>query len=800
MNTKHHSVKKLTAAILALLLLAGSLCPALAEAFSAVVTSDSMAVYGDALLSRKLDALPKDAVVRVVGYTNSIAKISYDGNTGYVKRSDLTSVDNAGRKAVLSTAAAVYQSPDSNSSSLLVPAGTRLYVLGLTGDWARVERNGYVGYTPVANLAHVDDDWNPISSAAATVEPAATTEPAQASAGVAGTVSAETLKVYKKASTSSKKLGTLKRGQVVNVIKWNKTWAYIELSGHYGFCSVKGLVKGIQVFDTTPAATSEPAASAAQKGTVTAAKLPVYKTASTKGKLLGHLGAGQVVNVVATKDGWAYIELSGHYGFCAVSGLDVTDGGTVPAPTDAPSLSNAVAATVTAASVAVYNTASTSSKKLGTLRKGAVVNVVSWQNGWAYIELNGHYGFCDLSALTRNDQLHSDIPSGFRQETFKATVIRSGAAVYASPSTESASTGIALGSEVTVAGYTSEWACVTRGGAYAYIPVGVLSRADYATVNGDGPETETLLKALLSYGYFDGIPSEKYSSAAVTAIKRFQAACGMSQNGVADPGLQRVLYGGYAPVNSILSTTFASGSKGDGVTRLQTRLYCLGYLSKTGSVDGDYGVLTTAAVKLFQSANGLTSSGKLDPDGMKVLYSIGAKKLPSGLKAGDVTTTTNTTYKGSSYLDKVPAGLESTVSTYDSSMSNPEKLEYVIYVAQNQLGKPYVWGSNGPNQYDCSGLTCYIFKKIGISLKRSAYSQGYDNSYPKITSIGDLRRGDAVYFNTVSDSDLSDHAGIYIGNGYFIHASSGGHRVVVSSLYSGSYYNRVFSWGRRILN
>ena len=131
-------------------------------------------------------------------------------------------------------------------------------------------------------------------------------------------------------------------------------------------------------------------------------------------------------------------------------------------------------------------------------------------------------------------------------------------------------------------------------------------------------------------------------------------------------------------------------------------------------------------------------------------------------------------------------------------MSNPEKLEYVIYVAQNQLGKPYVWGSNGPSKYDCSGLTCYIFKQIGISLKRSAYSQGYDNSHPKIESISELRRGDLVYFNTVSDSDLSDHAGIYIGKGYFIHASSGGHRVVVSNITSG-YYNRVFSWGRRIL-
>ena len=54
-----------------------------------------------------------------------------------------------------------------------------------------------------------------------------------------------------------------------------------------------------------------------------------------------------------------------------------------------------------------------------------------------------------------------------------------------------------------------------------------------------------------------------------------------------------------------------------------------------------------------------------------------------------------------------------------------------------------------------------------------------------------------MYFNTVSDGDLSDHAGIYLGAGYFIHASSGQGKVVVSSLASG-YYNQVFSWGRRV--
>ena len=85
-----------------------------------------------------------------------------------------------------------------------------------------------------------------------------------------------------------------------------------------------------------------------------------------------------------------------------------------------------------------------------------------------------------------------------------------------------------------------------------------------------------------------------------------------------------------------------------------------------------------------------------------------------------------------------------------------------------------------------------------MSLKRSAYSQGYDSTYEKIEGVSNLKRGDLVFFNTISDSDLSDHAGIYLGGGCFIHASSGGHKVVVSNLTTG-FYNRVFSWGRRVL-
>ena len=68
MKIKHNATKKLAAVILALVLLAGSLSPALAEAFSAIVAANSITVYGDTLLSRKVGTLQKDSVVRVTGY------------------------------------------------------------------------------------------------------------------------------------------------------------------------------------------------------------------------------------------------------------------------------------------------------------------------------------------------------------------------------------------------------------------------------------------------------------------------------------------------------------------------------------------------------------------------------------------------------------------------------------------------------------------------------------------------------------------------------------------------------------
>ena len=148
--------------------------------------------------------------------------------------------------------------------------------------------------------------------------------------------------------------------------------------------------------------------------------------------------------------------------------------------------------------------------------------------------------------------------------------------------------------------------------------------------------------------------------------------------------------------------------------------------------------------------------------------------------------------------------VDSTTSAYNDGMSSAEKLEYVIYIAQTQKGKPYKYGGgyskeSDPSGFDCSGLVYWCFLHIGIKVEASAYRQGYDESLPKITNAAELKRGDIVCFNTnENDSDESDHTGIYLGNGQFIHASSSAKKVMVSTLASG-YYSRTFSWGRRVL-
>jgi cell wall-associated NlpC family hydrolase len=143
-------------------------------------------------------------------------------------------------------------------------------------------------------------------------------------------------------------------------------------------------------------------------------------------------------------------------------------------------------------------------------------------------------------------------------------------------------------------------------------------------------------------------------------------------------------------------------------------------------------------------------------------------------------------------LKGVLARYKRTYSTSSSVGSNTRIVRY----AKRFLGTRYVWGASSGRAFDCSGFTQYVMRHAkGRVIPRISRRQAY---YGRYVSRSRLRAGDLVFFDTSRRRrGYVNHVGIYIGNNYFIHASSAKHRVVITSL-NKPFYRQRFMWGRRI--
>ncbi|MDP4108759.1 MAG: NlpC/P60 family protein [Bacillota bacterium] len=127
----------------------------------------------------------------------------------------------------------------------------------------------------------------------------------------------------------------------------------------------------------------------------------------------------------------------------------------------------------------------------------------------------------------------------------------------------------------------------------------------------------------------------------------------------------------------------------------------------------------------------------------------------------------------------------------ESSGGGSEIVDY----AKKYLGVKYRSGGSSPKGFDCSGFTSYVYKHFGINLSHASKSQ-YKNC-DKIEK-SELKEGDLVFFaNPRKSSKGVGHVGIYIGNNAFIHASSPGDVVKITSL-SETYYLRNYIGSGRI--
>jgi cell wall-associated NlpC family hydrolase len=123
---------------------------------------------------------------------------------------------------------------------------------------------------------------------------------------------------------------------------------------------------------------------------------------------------------------------------------------------------------------------------------------------------------------------------------------------------------------------------------------------------------------------------------------------------------------------------------------------------------------------------------------------------------------------------------EGAVSRIDFPRFNPEaRQDSIVHLARQHLGRRYVFGGTSPTRgFDCSGFTQYLARAFNVNLPRTAAQQARaGREIPRDRSL--LRPGDLLTFGR---GGRVTHVGIYVGNGRYVHASSGAGRIVESDL------------------
>lgn len=291
-------------------------------------------------------------------------------------------------------------------------------------------------------------------------------------------------------------------------------------------------------------------------------------------------------------------------------------------------------------------------------------------------------------------------------------------------------------------------------------------QGDELKLGDKGDAITEVQEALKKYGYYyyDKITGY-YGPITEEAVLKFQRSNDLPETGIMDSASLLLLLEG-EPKYYVMQ----QGDKGDDIDLMQQRLHALGYMDSSST--GYFGTITLAAVKDFQTENGLKADGKVGKNTRALLYSEDAKKA-------SVKTESNKTEEKTEEKNK------------DRSMA-----EKFVDMAKAQLGKEYVYSTEGPDTFDCSGLVYYCLKNIGYKVSRQS-SRGYASmaSWEDVESKSDLMTGDLIFFRNSSSERIS-HVAIYMGGGQIIHAIPSENSVYISTLTG--YWDKYYVSAKRI--
>ena len=118
----------------------------------------------------------------------------------------------------------------------------------------------------------------------------------------------------------------------------------------------------------------------------------------------------------------------------------------------------------------------------------------------------------------------------------------------------------------------------------------------------------------------------------------------------------------------------------------------------------------------------------------------------------------------------------------------------IVSEAEKHLGKRYVFGANGPSNFDCSSFVCWTYTHSGIKNMPRTTAWGIYKNYCNPVSLTDAKAGDIIFFkNTYKSGEPISHVGIYVGGGYMIHA---GDPIKYAKIDTKYWKDHFYSFGR----
>lgn len=428
----------------------------------------------------------------------------------------------------------------------------------------------------------------------------------------------------------------------------------------------------------------------------------------------------------------------------------------------------AAPATVTAqGGLRLRSSASTSAQAIATLASGSKVEVLEALNGWYRVETNNKTGYVSSEYLS-----------------VTATVSASSLNVRSTPSTSGSKvTTLSSGTQLTLLEALDGWYRIEANGKTGYVSGQYISLAAAKAPTASAPAVSA--------------PEQSHTTGTVSAS---------SLNVRSGPGSS------YGKIG-----TLSSGAQVE-ILETQSGWYRINFNGKNGYVSSQYVTVTKTQQPAAEPQD--TPQPTVQPEATPAPQPEAQpeQKTPDAKTYGMVSTSSLNVRSGpgTSYgkvktlsggaqvevLEKVDgwyridSGYVSAdyILILDGSMTALQS--QIVAYAHTFLGRPYVYGGNGPNSFDCSGLTRYVYKHFGYNLNRGATSQLQNGI---TVSKENLQPGDLVFFNSEgSNVNRATHVGIYIGNGEFLHASNKRLGVTITSL-SDPYRLRTYTTARRII-